>query len=94
MCNNSILLPTAIVNLVNATDVSYGEVFILSIVNYSPSGGTQACSNVTLGFTHFEGTNIHTYDTYVWVHIHNYYVTRFGKTDPFDTSEMRYCSIS
>ena len=51
----SILLPTAIVDLVNAPDVSYGEVIILFMIDAVPSGGGQGCTTVTLGFTHFEG---------------------------------------
>ena len=51
----SVLLQIAIVDLVNAPDVSYGEVIVLSIVDAVPSGGSQGCTRVTLGFTHFEG---------------------------------------
>lgn len=50
------MLPTAIVDLMNATDVSYGEVIVLDMVDAVPSGGAGGCTNVTLGFTHFEGT--------------------------------------
>ena len=58
MSCRSILLPTAIVDLVNADDVSYGEVIILFMIDAVPSGGSQGCTTVTLGFTHFEGTCI------------------------------------
>ena len=54
----SILLPTAIVDLVNDNDVSYGEVIVLDMVDAIPNGGTKGCTTVTLGFTHFEGTCI------------------------------------
>ena len=50
------MLPTAIVDLVNANDVSYGEVIVLDMIDAVPRGGGQGCTNVTLGFTHFEGT--------------------------------------
>ena len=59
MSCRSISLPTAIVDLVNAPDVSYGEVIILSMVDAVPSGGSQGCTTVTLGFTQFEGTCIY-----------------------------------
>ena len=54
------MLPIAIVNLVNANDVSYGEVIVLDMVDAVPSGGSQGCTIVTLGFTHFEGMYIAT----------------------------------
>ena len=52
----SISLPTAIVNLLNADDVSYGEVIILEMMD---TVGNQSCTTVTLGFTDFEGMYIH-----------------------------------
>ena len=58
MSCRSIFLPTAIVDLVDAPDVSHGEVIILSMIDAVPSGGSQGCTNVTLGFTHFEGIHL------------------------------------
>ena len=52
----SVVLPTAIVDLVNANDMNYGEVIVLDMVDAVPSGGSQGCTTVTLGFTQFEGT--------------------------------------
>ena len=55
----SIFLPIAIVDLVNASDVSYGEVIILFMNDTVPSGGGgQGCTSVSLGFTHFEGIHL------------------------------------
>lgn len=57
----SIVLPIAIVDLLNANDVSYGEVIVLDMVDAVPSGGSQECTTVTLGFTNFEGTYVLSY---------------------------------
>ena len=50
----SILLPTAIVDLPDADDISYGEVIVLFLIVSIPSGGNHGCTTVTLGFTHFK----------------------------------------
>ena len=58
MIFNRINLSTAIVDLLNATDVTYGEVIVLST-----SAAGEDCTNVTLGFTDFEGIRYYFYCT-------------------------------
>ena len=50
MIFHRIELSTTIVDLLNATDVTYGEVIVLST-----GVAGENCTNVTLGFTDFEG---------------------------------------
>ena len=60
----SIRLPVAIVDLVDADDVSYGEVFILDKDDTVANEESQGCTTVTLGFFHIEGIVLTNYCKY------------------------------
>ena len=60
----SIRLPVSIVDLVDADDVRYGEVFILDMDDTVANEESQGCTTVTLGFFHIEGIVLTNYCKY------------------------------
>ena len=55
MLSHSVLLPVAIVDVLNTTDVEYGEVLVYELDTRSVRFSFVECNIVTLRFTDFKG---------------------------------------